>query len=294
MIDGVTATVATRSERTTRSTEVTPRRGTASIRRGGASLHAGAAVGWLSVMVLLPLAAIAWQSGEEGPQAFWSAICSPEALAALRVTLVTAAAVAALNGVLGLMVAWVLVRDDFPGRRLMNALIDVPFALPTIVASLVMQALYGPRSPFGLHLQHTRWGLGVALLFVTLPFVVRSVQPVLLELDPATDEAARSLGASSTDLFTHVALPAVLPAALSGMGLAFARAIGEYGSVVLIGGAIPGKTELASQWIHTLVEVHDRAGAAAISIVLLSISLSVLFGLRLVGSTATRREAAAA
>ncbi len=145
-----------------------------------------------------------------------------------------------MNLVFGLLVAWVLTRDDFPGKRLVDAIIDLPFALPTIVASLVMLALYGPpNSPVGLHLQQTRWGIGIALLFVTLPFVVRSVQPVLLELDREVEEAAASLGANNWTIFVHVVLPALLPSLLSGAGLAFSRAIGEFGSVVLIGGAIP-------------------------------------------------------
>jgi sulfate transport system permease protein len=188
------------------------------------------------------------------------------------------------------MVAWVLTRDDFPGRRLVDSVIDLPFALPTIVASLVMLALYGPGSPVNLQLQHTRWGIGVALLFVTLPFVVRSVQPVLMELDHEVEEAAASLGASNPVIFARVVLPALLPSLLSGAGLAFARAIGEFGSVVLIGGAIPGETEVSSQWIRTLIENDDRTGAAAVSIVLLTVSFLVLLVLRTLGSRAARRE----
>ncbi len=190
----------------------------------------------------------------------------------------------------GLLVAWVLTRDDFPGKRLVDAVIDLPFALPTIVASLVMLALYGPNSPVDLHLQHTKWGVGIALLFVTLPFVVRSVQPVLLELDREVEEAAASLGANNTVIFLRVVLPALLPSLLAGAGLAFSRAIGEFGSVVLIGGAVPGETEVSSQWIRTLIENDDRTGAAAISIVLLVISFIVLLVLRAIGSRAAKRE----
>ena len=251
---------------------------------------AGAASIWLSVIVLLPLAAIVWQSAKGGPGAFWTAITSPAALASFRVTLTVAVGVTVVNAVFGLLVAWVLTRDDFPGKRLIDAVIDLPFALPTIVASLVMLALYGPSSPVNLHLQHTRWGIGVALLFVTLPFVVRSVQPVLLELDHEVEEAAASLGASNPVIFTRVVLPALLPSLLSGAGLAFARAIGEFGSVVLIGGAIPGETEVSSQWIRTLIENDDRTGAAAVSIVLLAVSFLVLLVLRTLGSRAARRE----
>jgi sulfate/thiosulfate transport system permease protein len=259
-------------------------------RRGTTSLRVGAASIWLSVIVLLPLAAILVQSAEGGWGAFVSAVTSTSAVNSFRVTLIVSIVVTALNLVFGLMVAWVLTRDDFPGKRLVDAVIDLPFALPTIVASLVMLALYGPSSPVGLHLQQTRWGIGIALLFVTLPFVVRSVQPVLLELDHSTEEAAASLGANNLTIFTKVILPALLPSLLSGAGLAFSRAIGEFGSVVLIGGAIPGKTEVSSQWIRTLIENDDPTGAAAISIVLLVLSFIVLFALRTVGSRAAKRE----
>ncbi|MEW5810083.1 MAG: sulfate ABC transporter permease subunit CysT [Actinomycetota bacterium] len=259
-------------------------------RHGSTSLRVGAATLWLSVIVLLPLAAIVWQSATGGWHAFWLAITSNAALESFRVTLTISVGVTLINAVFGLIVAWVLTRDDFPGKRLVDAVIDLPFALPTIVASLVMLALYGPNSPVGLHLQHTKWGVGIALLFVTLPFVVRSVQPVLLELDREVEEAAASLGASNRVIFTRVILPALLPSLLSGAGLAFSRAIGEFGSVVLIGGAVPGETEVSSQWIRTLIENDDRVGAAAISIVLLAISFVVLFVLRALGARAAKRE----
>ena len=259
-------------------------------RYGSTSLRVGAASIWLSIIVLLPLAAILWQAGGGGWQAFWVAVTSNAAVNAFEVTITISFAVAVINLLFGLLVAWVLVRDDFPGQRLVDALIDLPFALPTIVASLVMLALYGPTSPVGIHIQHTKWGVGVALLFVTLPFVVRSVQPVLHELDRETEEAAASLGANNRTIFTKVILPALLPALLSGAGLAFSRAIGEYGSVVLIGGAVPGETEVSSQWIRTLIENDDRTGAAAISIVLLVISFVILFILRMVGSRAAKRQ----
>ena len=264
--------------------------GRSSGRYGSTSLRVGAATMWLSLIVLLPLAAILWQSAKGGWSAFWLAISSPAALESFKVTLTVSIGVTVINGVFGLLVAWVLTRDDFPGKRLIDAVIDLPFALPTIVASLVMLALYGPASPIDLHLQHTQWGIGVALLFVTLPFVVRSVQPVLIELDREVEEAAASLGANNFTILTRVVLPALLPALLSGAGLAFSRAIGEFGSVVLIGGAVPGETEVSSQWIRTLIENDDRTGAAAISIVLLAISFVVLFVLRAVGSRAARRE----
>jgi len=259
-------------------------------RTGATSLRLGVATLWLSVIVLLPLAAIVWQSAKGGWSAFVAAVTSPSAIESFRVTLTISAAVTLINLVFGLLVAWVLVRDDFPGKRLVDAVIDLPFALPTIVASVVLLALYGPYSPVDIHLQHTPYGVGAALLFVTLPFVVRAVQPVLLEVDREAEQAAASLGAGNRSIFTTIILPAITPALLSGAGLAFSRAIGEFGSVVLIGGAVPGRTEVSSQWIRTLIENDDRTGAAAISIVLLAISFVVLFILRAVGSRTAKRE----
>ena len=259
-------------------------------RRGATSLRIGVATLWLSVIVLLPLAAIVWQSAKGGRAAFVSAVTSPSALESFRVTLTISSVVTVINVVFGTLVAWVLVRDDFPGKRLVDAVIDLPFALPTIVASVVLLALYGPNSPVGIHLQHTAYGVGVALLFVTLPFVVRAVQPVLMEVDLESEQAAASLGANNSTIFRTVILPALTPALLTGGGLAFSRAIGEFGSVVLIGGAVPGKTEVSSQWIRTLIENDDRAGAAAVSIVLLAMSFVVLFILRAFGARAAKRE----
>jgi sulfate transport system permease protein len=259
-------------------------------RRGTTALRIGVATLWLSVIVLLPLAAIVWQSAKGGWSAFVSAVTSPSALESFRVTLTISSAVTVINVFFGMLVAWVLVRDDFPGKRLVDAVIDLPFALPTIVASVVLLALYGPNSPVGIHLQHTAYGVGVALLFVTLPFVVRAVQPVLMEVDFEAEQAAASLGANNATIFRTVILPALTPALLSGGGLAFSRAIGEFGSVVLIGGAVPGKTEVSSQWIRTLIENDDRAGAAAVSIVLLAISFLVLLILRAFGARAAKRE----
>ncbi|QUR68235.1 sulfate ABC transporter permease subunit CysT [Mycobacterium spongiae] len=278
--------------------ELDPRGGEVGVRSFGrarsSSVRLGVAVLWLSVIVLLPLAAIAWQAAGGGWSAFWLAVTSHAALESFRVTLTIAAGVTVVNTAFGLLIAWVLVRDDFAGKRLVDAIIDLPFALPTIVASLVMLALYGNNSPVGLHLQHTAAGVGVAVAFVTLPFVVRAVQPVLMEIDRETEEAAASLGASGWKVFTSVVLPSLTPALLSGAGLAFSRAIGEFGSVVLIGGAVPGKTEVSSQWIRTLIENDDRTGAAAISIVLLSISFFVLLVLRTIGARAAQREEMAA
>ncbi|MDF3046782.1 MAG: cysU [Ornithinibacter sp.] len=256
----------------------------------GRAIGVGVVGLWLSLIVLLPLAALTVRSLDEGLSGFWDAVTAPVALAAIGTTLVVSAVVALLNAVMGTLVAWVLVRDEFPGKRWVNALIDLPFALPTIVASIVLLALYGPSSPVGLQLNATRWGLVVALAFVTLPFVVRSVQPVLLELDREVEEAAASLGASNGATFRRVVLPTLAPAVISGTGLAFARAVGEYGSVVLIGGNIPRETQVVSQYIQQQIEIDRPVNAAAVSVALLGISFLTLFLLRLWGSRAQRRE----
>ncbi len=249
---------------------------------------------WLSVIVLLPLAALTVASFGEGPWAFWAAITAPVALAALGTTLLVSAVVAAINVITGTLIAWVLVRDDFPGKRIVDALIDLPFALPTIVASIVLLSLYGPNSPIGLQLNATRWGLLVALAFVTLPFVIRSVQPVLIEVDRDVEQAAASLGAGNWTIFRRVVLPTLGPAIISGGGLAFARAIGEYGSVVLIGGNIPRETQVASQYIQQQIEIDRPVNAAAVSVALLAISFATLLVLRFfAGRSADREERAA-
>src|SRR3954454_12377809 len=249
---------------------------------GVGPLGLGVATLWLSVVVLLPLAAVLVKSFADGPAAFWDAITAPSARAALTLTLAISLVVTLINMVTGTLIAWVLVRDDFRGKAIVNAVIDLPFALPTIVASIVLLALYGPRSPIGLDLYATRPALIVALAFVTLPCVVRSVQPVLMELELDAEEAAASLGASGWTTFRRIILPALYPALLGGAGLAFARAIGEFGSVVLIGGGIPHKTQVASQYIAKQIEIDRAASAAAVSVALLLISFAVLLTLRIV------------
>ena len=293
----MTTTTRPREDLVDTSSPPVARAGTPPTREGGRpGLARGRALGvgvvglWLSVIVLLPLAALTVHSLDEGLAGFWDAVTAPVALAAIRTTLLVSVAVALLNAVMGTLIAWVMVRDEFPGKKYVNALIDLPFALPTIVASIVLLSLYGPNSPIGLHLNATRWGLGVALAFVTLPFVVRSVQPVLIELDRDVEEAAASLGASNTTTFRLVVLPTLAPAIISGAGLAFARAVGEYGSVVLIGGNIPHQTQVVSQYIQQQIEIDRPANAAAVSVALLSISFLTLFLLRLWGSRAQRRE----
>jgi sulfate transport system permease protein len=245
---------------------------------------------WLSLVVLLPLAALTVTSFGDGWSGFWAAVTAPVALASLWITVLVAAVVAALNAVMGTLIAWVLVRDDFVGKRVVNALIDLPFALPTIVASIVLLSLYGPNSPVHIHLNATRPGLVVALAFVTLPFVVRSVQPVLIEADREVEEAAASLGASNWTTFRRVVLPTLAPAVISGTGLAFARAIGEYGSVVLIGGNIPRQTQMTSQYIQQQIEIDRPVNAAAVSVALLAIAFVTLFVLRIVANRSRRRE----
>jgi sulfate transport system permease protein len=259
---------------------------------GVGPLGLGVATLWLSLIVLLPLAAVLAKSLDHGLGAFWDAVDAPAARAALTFTVAVSVLVAVVNVVVGTLVAWVLVRDDFPGKGLVNALIDLPFALPTIVASIVLLGLYGPRSPIGVDLVATRPAVFLALLFVTLPFVVRSVQPVLMEIDREAEQAAASLGASNVTIFRRIVLPALWPALLSGAGLAFARAVGEFGSVVLIGGGIPRETEVASQYIAKQIEIDRPTNAAAVSVVLLAISFLVLLLLRLVASRAARREGA--
>lgn len=253
-------------------------------------LGIGVATLWLSIIVLLPLAALTTHAFADGVSGFVEAVTAPAALATLRITVVVSVIVALINAVMGTLIAWVLVRDEFPGKKVVNALIDLPFALPTIVASIVLLSLYGPMSPIGLHLNATQPGLIIALAFVTLPFVVRAVQPVLLETDREVEEAAASLGADNFTIFRSVVLPTLGPAVLGGAGLAFARAIGEYGSIVLIGGNIPYKTQMASQYIQQQIEIDRPVNAAAVSVALLFIAFVALFVLRVVANRGRRRE----
>ncbi|MEA2436149.1 MAG: sulfate/thiosulfate transport system permease protein [Thermoleophilaceae bacterium] len=231
---------------------------------------------YLSVIVLLPLAAVAAKSLDGGLGKFFDVVTTPQAMAAFKLTLITSAVVVVINALTGTLIAWVLVRDDFRGKGAVNALIDLPFALPTIVAGLTLLALYGPKHPIGVNIAYTKVAVGLALLFVTLPFVVRAVQPVLMTLDREMEEAAASLGATSAQSFRRVILPNLTPALLSGVALAFARAVGEFGSIVLISGNIPFKTEVTSVFISGRIEGNDLSGAAAVSVTLLLISLAVL------------------
>ena len=267
---------------------VTP--GPTASKKQGSLLSRGIIIGYLSLMVLIPLAAVVWRSAADGVGGFLQAISNPQAVAALKLTLLASLAVVAINVVTGTLIAWVLVRDSFRGKGLVNAIIDLPFALPTIVAGLTLLALYGPESPFGLNIAYTQIAVGMALLFVTLPFVVRAIQPVLLELDRDMEEASVSLGASELQTFLRVILPNLLPAILSGAALSFARSVGEFGSVVLITGNIPFETQVASVYIFGQVEGDNATGAAAVSVLLLAISLFILFGMSLLNRWGTRHD----
>jgi sulfate/thiosulfate transport system permease protein len=260
-------------------------------KRATGALTIGVATGYLSIIVLLPMAALVSRSFEEGLGEFWDAVTDPQAVATLRITLVWSLVVVAINAVAGTVIAWVLVRDDFRGKDVVNAVIDLPFALPTIVAGLTLLALYGPKSPIGINVAYTVTGMVMALLFVTLPFVVRTVQPVLLELDRDMEEAAASLGASGFQTFRRIVFPNLFPAILSGVALSFARAVGEFGAVILLSGNIPYKTEVASVYIFGQIESDNVTGAAAVSVVLLAISLAALLAIGAVRRYATRHDA---
>jgi sulfate/thiosulfate transport system permease protein len=239
----------------------------------------GLSVAWLTLIVLIPLAAVVVRSFDDGVAAFWDAVTAPQAVAAIRLTVIVSLIVAAVDAVMGTLIAWVLVRDEFPGKRIVNGLIDLPFALPTIVAGLVLLALYGPSGPVGINVAYTRAAVLLALLFVTLPFVVRAVQPVLIGLEREAEEAAESLGAGPFTTFRRIILPALRPAMLAGVGLAFGRAVGEFGSIILISGNLPYKTEVASVLVYGQIESGNTTGAAAVSVFLLLVAFVVLLGI---------------
>lgn len=245
-------------------------------RRGGGALSAGLAIAYLGLIVMIPMAALAWAGLSQGATSFWQAITEPETMAALQLTIALSAIIAVVNAVMGTLIAWVLVRYRFPGRGIVDGLIDLPFALPTIVAGLTLLALYGPNSPFGVNIGFTRTGIAVALLLVTLPFVVRAVQPLLREADLEAEQAAASLGASPAYVFRRIIFPGIRPGVFSGCGLAFARAIGEFGAVILIAGNLPFKTKMSSVDIFGLIEQDKPEAAAAVSLVLLIISITAL------------------
>ena len=258
--------------------------------RASTALSLGLVTTYLTLIVALPIAALVFESTNAGARGFWEVVSSPEAVAALKLTLWTSIAVALLNGVLGTITAWVLVRDSFLGKALVNAVIDLPFALPTIVAGLTLLALYGPQSPLGVNIAFTTTAIVLAMLFVTLPFVVRTVQPVLIELDEEMEQAAKSLGATELQTFRRVVFPNILPGILSGVALAFAKAVGEFGSLVIITGNLPYKTQVSSVFIFSRIESGDRAGAAAVAVVLLVISFALLLSIGAIRHFATRHD----
>ena len=260
--------------------------------RAGAALSLGFVTTFLTIMVVLPIAALVAASGEDGWSGFWDAVTAPGAVAALKLTVGASLVVALINAVLGTITAWVLVRDDFRGKALMNAIIDLPFALPTIVAGLTLLALYGPKSPIGIDVAYTRTAIVLALMFVTLPFVVRTVQPVLQELDLEMEQAAKSLGASEGKTFLRVILPNILPGILSGVALAFAKSVGEFGSLVIITGNLPFKTEVSSVYIFGRIESGDGTAAAATAVVLLVISFGVLLSIGVIRHFTVRHDRA--
>ena len=258
--------------------------------RASTALSLGLVTTYLTLLVALPIAALAFASAEAGARGFWEVVSSPQSVASLKLTLGASVIAALVNAVMGTVTAWVLVRDDFRGKSVVNALIDLPFALPTIVAGLTLLALYGPDSPVGVNVAFTRVAVVLALLFVTLPFVVRTVQPVLLELDREMEEAAQSLGATELQTFRRVVFPNILPGILSGVALAFAKAVGEFGSLVIITGNLPYKTEVSSVFIFSRIESGDQAGAAAVAVVLLGISFSLLLLIGAIRHYATKYE----
>ncbi len=263
----------------------------------GFGLAMGITIFWLSFIVLIPLAAVFIKSGNGGAAAFWAAAGSSRALAAYRLTFGAALIAAAVNAVFGLLLAWVLVRYDFPGKKLVGALVDLPFALPTAVAGIALTALYAdtgllgrPLAGLGVAIAYKPAGIVVALIFIGLPFVVRTIEPVLAEASREIEEAALTLGASRLQTFGRVILPTVAPALATGFALAFARGAGEYGSVIFIAGNMPFVSEIAPLLIVTQLEEYDYAGAAAIATVMLIISFAMLICLNLLQQWQKRRR----
>ena len=252
----------------------------------GFGLTFGFTLAWLTLVVLLPLATLFLKTAGMGWSEFLAVAFSDRALAAYQLSFGTAAVASLVNAVFGLLVAWVLVRYPFPGRRVVSALVDLPFALPTAVAGIALTALYAPNgwlgqylAPLGIKVAFTSLGITIALVFIGLPFVVRSVEPVLADLGREVEEAAATLGARRWQVFARVIFPAITPALVTGCSLAFARGVGEYGSVIFISGNMPGRTEIAPLLIVTQLEQYAYAGATAIAAVMMVVSFSILLGL---------------
>lgn len=280
------ATTTTRRDRRARSRSVIP----------GFGLTMGLTLAWLSLIVLIPLSTVFIRSAGMGFAQFLEAGFAPRAVAAYGISFGTAFAAALVNAVFGLLTAWVLVRYQFPGKRIVNALVDLPFALPTAVAGIALTAIYAGNGwvgqffePLGIKLAYTPVGITLALVFIGLPFIVRSVEPVLEDLSVEVEEAALSLGARPWQVFVRVILPAILPALLTGFALAFARGVGEYGSIIFIAGNMPFKSEIAPLLIVTQLEQYDYAGATAIATVMLIASFAILLFINLLQSWSRRR-----
>ena len=262
----------------------------------GFGLTLGYALLYLSLLILIPLAGVFIKTTELTWPQFWAAVSSARALASYRLTIGAAAAAALVNGVFGLLVAWVIVRYPFPGRRVVDAVVDLPFALPTAVAGISLTTIYSANGwigrylePAGIKVAFTPLGVAVAMTFIGLPFVVRTVQPVLEDLEPEVEEAAHSLGATRVQTFARIILPTVFPALLTGVALAFARALGEYGSVVFISGNLPMQTEVTTLLIMARLEQYDYAGATALASVMLVSSFLLLLGINVLQWLARRR-----
>jgi sulfate transport system permease protein len=251
---------------------------------------------YLGVIVVVPLLTLPWRASAMPWEAFWRAVSDPRVVASYRLSIGASLAAALVNGLFGLAVAWVLVRYRFPGRRIVDALVDLPFALPTAVAGITLTAIYAPTgavgrllAPLGMQVAFTRAGVAVALVFIGLPFVVRTLQPVIEDLDAELEEAAASLGAGRRQIVTRIVLPYLYPAWLTGVALAFARGVGEYGSVVFIAGNMPMRTEIAPLLIMTKLEQFDYAGATAIAIVMLLMSFVLLLAINALQGWTARR-----
>lgn len=282
---------------TTAAASTTP--GTARTRRARSAgalglpstLGLGVSLTWFSLLVLIPLSAVLITAVGGGWPAFWQTVTSPQTAAAIRLTVGESALVTAVNVVMGTALAWVLVRDRFWGKRVLDVVIDVPFALPTIVAGLVLLSLYGPQSPLGVDVANTRTAVFLALAFVTLPFVVRTTQPVLESFERDVEEAAASLGAGRLATFRRILLPSLAPAIAAGAALSFARGISEYGSLVLLSGNLPNRTEVASVRVLTYLENGNQAAAASVAAILLVVALVVIVALDAVQRQVARRGA---
>jgi len=255
----------------------------------GSALGLGIAMIWFSLLVLIPLAAIVATAGKDGWAGYVDTLTYPQTFAAIKLTVLQSALVTVVNVVMGTLIAWVLVRDRFWGRGLLDLVIDIPFAMPTIVAGLVLLGLYGPKSPLGINVANTKTSVTLALAFVTLPFIVRTVQPVLAELDADVEEAAASLGARRLTILRRLVLPALVPAITAGAALSFARAISEYGSLVLLSGMLPYKTEVVSVRVLSFIESGDQTSAAALATIMLGVALIVIVALDIIQRRVARR-----